>query len=135
MLDHTTKDTIVEVLKKYPVKLAYLYGSYAKGTQKSDSDIDIAVVPEVGVAIDEVRLAADIGRAVEGKEVDTRMIGLGRSPLLAFNAVRMETPIYVKNEQDRIRFEQQLLRRYFLDVDHLYRIRQHYRDKAFVAAS
>ena len=30
--------------KKYSTKKAYLFGSYAKGTAHSDSDIDIAVV-------------------------------------------------------------------------------------------
>lgn len=133
MLDHATQDAIVDVLKKYPLKLAYLYGSYAKGTQRPDSDVDIAAVPEEGAEIDEIRLAVDVDRAVKGKEIDTRIIGPEKSLLLAFNAIRMEMPIYVKNEQDRLQFEQQILRRYFLDVDRLYRIRQHYRDQAFVS--
>ncbi len=30
--------------KKYPIRSAYLFGSYAKGTQKDYSDIDIAAV-------------------------------------------------------------------------------------------
>lgn len=31
---------------KLPLKALYLYGSYSKGTNKEDSDIDIAVVVE-----------------------------------------------------------------------------------------
>lgn len=32
------------VAKKYPVKKAWLFGSYAKGTNHPDSDIDIAIL-------------------------------------------------------------------------------------------
>ncbi|MFH0775120.1 MAG: nucleotidyltransferase domain-containing protein [bacterium] len=47
-----TKDKAIElansflwqVSKKYPIRLAYLFGSYAKGNQCEYSDIDIAVV-------------------------------------------------------------------------------------------
>lgn len=35
--------TIRIIDQSYPVKAAYLFGSYAKGTQTEDSDIDIAV--------------------------------------------------------------------------------------------
>jgi uncharacterized protein len=35
----------IELLKnKYTIKSAILFGSYAKGTQRPDSDIDIAIV-------------------------------------------------------------------------------------------
>ena len=32
-----------EVLAKYPVKAAYLFGSYARGDERPDSDVDIYV--------------------------------------------------------------------------------------------
>ncbi|HZK44546.1 MAG TPA: nucleotidyltransferase domain-containing protein [Syntrophomonadaceae bacterium] len=35
---------IEEVDQKYPVELAYLFGSFAKGTENSESDIDIAIL-------------------------------------------------------------------------------------------
>ena len=35
---------INEVKKHYRINIAYLFGSYAKGTQHEDSDIDIAVI-------------------------------------------------------------------------------------------
>ncbi len=37
------RDAVAEML---PVKAMYLYGSYSKGNQRDDSDIDIAVVVE-----------------------------------------------------------------------------------------
>lgn len=34
------------VAEKLPLKAPYLYGSYSKGNQREDSDIDIAVIVE-----------------------------------------------------------------------------------------
>lgn len=38
------KSFLREALRRHPIQDAYLFGSYAKGIQKSYSDIDIAVV-------------------------------------------------------------------------------------------
>lgn len=35
-----------EISKKFNVKAVYLFGSYAKGTNTEDSDIDVAIVLE-----------------------------------------------------------------------------------------
>ncbi|MBN2347687.1 MAG: nucleotidyltransferase domain-containing protein [Bacteroidales bacterium] len=48
MVKKSILDTAVQYLKKIPkdmdIKKAYLFGSYAKGIEKEDSDIDIALV-------------------------------------------------------------------------------------------
>jgi predicted nucleotidyltransferase len=129
MIDEKTKDAIVGVLKRYPVKLAYVYGSYAKGIERPDSDIDIAVVPKENVSIDEFKLAGDINRAVKGKQIEARLIGVSGRLLLTFNAVRLEQPIYsTVNEQSRVKFETGILMRQ-LDAERLSLIKRYYRDK------
>ena len=51
----TQTDTILEIARQYlvklrnsgiPIKSAILYGSFAKGTENIDSDIDIALISE-----------------------------------------------------------------------------------------
>jgi predicted nucleotidyltransferase len=48
MVAESTINTVREYLMSLPpeldVKKAYIFGSYAKGTQREDSDIDIAVI-------------------------------------------------------------------------------------------
>ena len=48
MVKKSIIDTVVRYLKQIPgdleVKKAFLFGSYAKGLEKEDSDIDVAVV-------------------------------------------------------------------------------------------
>ncbi len=52
-----------------PISKAYLYGSYAKGKAKSDSDIDICVVsPEFGKdLVDEMVKLRQISRRVDDR--------------------------------------------------------------------
>ncbi|MBU1568080.1 MAG: nucleotidyltransferase domain-containing protein [Proteobacteria bacterium] len=49
----STKSTVIDLIKKYITRLnqnnlsvqkVFLFGSYVKGTQREDSDIDIAVI-------------------------------------------------------------------------------------------
>lgn len=134
MIDAKTKNAIVEVLKKYPVKLAYLYGSYAKGIERPDSDIDIAVVPVENSEINPFRIAADVDSAVRGKEVDVRVISSGKSPLFEFNTIRYGQPIYILDESDRIIFEVTTARRYY-DTEKIRRIRHYYLSKALKGGS
>ena len=39
------KKKIIKVLKKYKVKKAGIFGSYVRGDQKNDSDIDVIILP------------------------------------------------------------------------------------------
>lgn len=38
------KRYVAEVSKKFNVQAVYLFGSYAKGTEHEDSDIDVAII-------------------------------------------------------------------------------------------
>ena len=45
-IEESIKKFIEEIKKKYNVSAIILFGSYAKGTENEDSDIDIAVISE-----------------------------------------------------------------------------------------
>ena len=45
-IEESIKKFIEEIKKKYNVSAIILFGSYAKGTEHEDSDIDIAVISE-----------------------------------------------------------------------------------------
>lgn len=48
MVEQSVVDTVVRFIRQIPsdmnVKKVYLFGSYAKGREKEDSDIDVALV-------------------------------------------------------------------------------------------
>ena len=52
------KKYIDEISKKFEIKSVYLFGSYAKGTNNQDSDIDVAIVLDSN--IDTIDLMIDL---------------------------------------------------------------------------
>ncbi|MBS3140480.1 nucleotidyltransferase family protein [Candidatus Woesearchaeota archaeon] len=64
------KPKIVRILKKYGVKKAGIFGSYARGEQKKRSDIDIlAQIPKSVNLYDFIGIKQDLEEAL-GKKVD-----------------------------------------------------------------
>mgnify|MGYP001570776371 CR=1 FL=1 len=63
------ESVIIKVLKKYNVRKASIFGSYARGEQKKDSDIDILIEPPKGMGFGFVSIAFDLEKAL-GKKVD-----------------------------------------------------------------
>jgi predicted nucleotidyltransferase len=87
--DVTRQDLIVTALRSGPpLRLAMLFGSTAKGTERIDSDIDIGIVPEDPELslTEELMLQTDLSR-VSGRQVD--LVRLDRaSTLLRWQVVR-----------------------------------------------
>lgn len=57
-----------EVFDNYPVDYAYLFGSYAKGTAKEDSDVDILISTEL-TGLDYFGLVEELNKSLQ-KRVD-----------------------------------------------------------------
>jgi predicted nucleotidyltransferase len=111
-------ESIIKVLEnERDILFAYLFGSYAKGTQNEKSDIDIAVY-----LIDEEilekyplytsRLAIRIENILDKKKVDVRI--LNGSTLRFRNQVLMHGKLlHSKDEKKRIEFETSSLDKYY----------------------
>ena len=63
------KEFINEIDREYPIELAYLFGSYAKGTENSQSDIDMASFRNILVH-DYIKLDREIVFAVIKNNLD-----------------------------------------------------------------
>lgn len=63
------KPKILYVLKKYGVKQAGIFGSYARGDQKKNSDIDILIKPPNNMGLGFVGLQQELEEKL-GKKVD-----------------------------------------------------------------
>jgi len=64
------KEKILPILKKHNIKKAGIFGSYVRGEQKKDSDIDILVEIQEDISlIDFVGIKHEIEDAI-GKKVD-----------------------------------------------------------------
>lgn len=112
------KEKLIEFVqhidKTYPVELAYLFGSYAKGTENSDSDIDVALLFKQKYAEREELLI--LGRIIdEGEKFFQQkidVISLENASLLLKYEVISEG-IVLKDSPQRGTFESLVLREYF----------------------
>ncbi|MEK6933177.1 MAG: nucleotidyltransferase family protein [Nanoarchaeota archaeon] len=61
------KPKIIKILKKYGVKKASLFGSYVRGEQRRNSDIDILIEPPKGMGLEFVGMALDLEEGLKRK--------------------------------------------------------------------
>jgi predicted nucleotidyltransferase len=106
------------------VRLAYVFGSAARGEARASSDVDIAVLfesrPEPG---DVERLATDL-EAAAGRSVDLVVLNTA-PPLLAHEIIKTGRCLVSSSEGERVRFATRAASRY-LDTAHLRRVQHAY---------
>ena len=79
MINSKMKKSIIKILKKFKVKKAGIFGSYARGEEKNNSDIDI-LIDVKGSLMDLVRIELELEKEL-GKDVDL-LTYKGINPLL-----------------------------------------------------
>jgi predicted nucleotidyltransferase len=118
-----TREEIINKLRQffeekalhYGLELVFLYGSWARGFPKEESDIDIAVVfsegpisdDELFRAINDISLSSseDLGR-------DVNIVILRpdfREPMLYYNAIILGIPVFVKNAETYINIKNEAI--------------------------
>lgn len=108
-------DVDPDIFKKHNVKLAYLFGSRAKGNAAEESDYDIAVLfkenPLDPLALKETAfLALDLNKFFP-KKLD--IVSLNNAPLLLkYEVIAHGKYIYCKNNDERVEFEVSIIKEY-----------------------
>lgn len=83
------KQKVIPVLKQAGVKRSSLFGSYARGEETKDSDVDMLVeLPEGKSLLDLIGLEIELKEAV-GKKVD----------LLTYNSINPLLKDYIQRDQ------------------------------------
>lgn len=111
------KACAAEVLAKFPVEIAYLHGSMARGCPLPTSDVDVAVLlTELPPPYDRLRLEFDIQAALEDacslSNLDVRAIN--EAPLMVQGHILQEGILLYNRDKDRrVAFEVLTRKRYF----------------------
>ena len=99
----------------YQLDLAFLFGSYARGQLKKESDIDVAVVFTNAIDTEKrkfelaTNIAVDLSSELK-TEVDVIVIDdIFSKPMLSYNAVVLGVPVYVGNKTRYIQIYNQSL--------------------------
>lgn len=104
-----------DIFKKHKVKLAYLFGSRAKGNAVKTSDFDIAVLfkepPADPLALREsMNLSLELSKFLPNK-ID--VISLHYAPLLLkYEVIAHNRILYCEGENERINFEVSVIKEY-----------------------
>ena len=96
---------------KYGIEMAFLFGSYAFGYEKIESDIDIAIAlhesleSDKSVVFDIIsNLSYDLNK-IFAKEISVLFIDREFSkPMLFYNAIIHGVPLYISNKEKYISF-------------------------------
>lgn len=85
------KKIVVPILKQHKVKRAGIFGSYARGEQKKDSDVDILIEIENISLLDFVGIKLDLEEAIR-KKVD----------LVEYRAIKPLIKKYILDDEVKI---------------------------------
>jgi hypothetical protein len=123
----TLEGAIARAAEKSPnVLAAYVFGSRARGEERADSDLDVAVLEAPGHALDldaEDRLRRSLAAAT-GLRLDLVCLRPS-SPVLAFEVLAGGRRVFARDAERVDEIEEDLLRRY-LDTEHLRRVQRSY---------
>lgn len=118
-----------KVLAKQPIKLAYLYGSYARGQERKNSDIDIAIVLKNPRGKTVFGFPADVSVYIPGTEIDLRVISLESEPVFLHSILKNKILLFAKDEKTRVDFEVKAMKKFF-DTEHLRKLNYYYLKKS-----
>jgi uncharacterized protein len=114
-MDGQLRHDIAEVVGSYPVVFSYVFGSIARGEERADSDVDVAVHFEPGLDASQrfhlcLRLGVDLEAALR-REVD--VIDLEEAPLRLAGRILTERVVVTGLDRpERVRYETSIYRPY-----------------------
>lgn len=85
------KSKIKIILKKHNIVRAGIFGSYARGEQKKNSDIDILIEPPRGMGLGFIELKLELEKEL-GKKVD----------LLTYKSINPHIKEYILKDEEKI---------------------------------
>jgi predicted nucleotidyltransferase len=104
------KLNIAKVAKKFKLKLILIFGSFARGRQRKDSDLDIAVFGSKGISFnEEIKIIGELS-SIFRKNVDLSVLNTA-NPLLTFQASKNSILLYGSKE-DFLKFKMYAFSRY-----------------------
>jgi predicted nucleotidyltransferase len=108
---------LVDFLSKQEhVRLAYLFGSVAKGEAGKLSDVDIAVLLDESLNKKQrfdlqLELISDISELLKTDKID--LVVINEAPLsLKFEIIKANYPLFIRDRTEKIDFEQMVMSRY-----------------------
>lgn len=115
------KDNIEYLISNYDIKLVYIFGSYAKGSNNKNSDLDIAVLlnKEYNPTI-KVALLGDLNSIFKRDDIDLVILNSSNS-VLSHQVIKYGKIAYEESEDIKVEFEVRVLREY-MDMEYFRKV-------------
>jgi len=85
------KKQIVDVLKKHGIKKAGIFGSFARGEEKKNSDVDVLIQPTKGMGLEFVGIKLELEDKL-GEKID----------LISYRSINPHLKKYILKDEVRI---------------------------------
>lgn len=101
--------------EKYRIDLAFLFGSFARGRVKEESDVDVAVIFSRDVSKEDeifklvTVISAELNALIKLEINVIPILSDFRKPMLYYNAVVLGVPVYVGNRHRFVQIYNQAL--------------------------
>lgn len=132
-------DDIKEILEKnidylveeFTIDLIYIFGSYAKGTNTSNSDIDIAVLihDEADVYL-KLEILGKLVDTFKREDIDLTILN-NSNEILRFQVIKHGKIVYMDSLYSKVMFESRAMSRY-MDMEHFRRTQNKYSHMRFL---
>lgn len=113
------------LIDSYGIKLIYIFGSYAKGTNGKDSDLDIAVLLEDNYnPLDKLALIGEFIDILKRNDIDLVILNNANS-VLKHQVIKYGKLAYMQDEDIKVNFEVRVLKEY-MDMEPFRRTQMKY---------
>lgn len=118
-------NNIEKLVEDYGIKLLYIFGSYAKGKNTEDSDLDIAVLLDENYnPMDKLSLIGDLTLIFKRNDIDLVILN-SASPVLRHQIIKYGKLVYMESEEIKVFFEVKVLKVY-MDMEPFRRTQMKY---------
>lgn len=102
----------INLLKEqFDIKIIYIFGSYAKGKNNGNSDLDIAVLLGDYTPFDKINLISEFVGIFKRDDIDVVVLNDANS-LLKFQVIKYGKIVYMISEYEKVIFEAKTLDEY-----------------------
>ncbi len=119
------------LLESFNIKLIYIFGSFAKGTNREDSDLDIAILLEDNYSpLIKLQILDELVGIFNIENIDLVILN-DVNEVLKFQVIKYGKVLYMNDLTTKILFEAQTMSQY-MDMEHFRNIQNEYSRKKFL---
>ncbi|HHW70829.1 MAG TPA: nucleotidyltransferase domain-containing protein [Clostridiales bacterium] len=122
---------IDKLVSDYEIKLIYIFGSYAKGENRADSDLDIAMYFDSEVdGFIKLDILDELVGIFNREDIDLVILN-NVDEVLKFQVIKYGKVVYMEDLVTKVTFESRVMREY-MDMEYFREVRNKYSHKRFL---